>query len=88
MPEVYHYDTGDADADDILDLTETWTFTAAHTITQADLNNGHYSNTATVNGVPAEGTLSPASGSADVPGIQTPGWALTKDATELNIMRK
>jgi len=74
--------SGDSNGNNILDLNETWTYSAVHTISQTDLNNGHYANTATVSGIPAEGTLVPASGSADVPGIRTPGWAMTKDATE------
>jgi gliding motility-associated-like protein/uncharacterized repeat protein (TIGR01451 family) len=76
------YVSGDSDGDNILDLNEVWIYSAVHTIILTDLNLGHYSNTATSNGVAAEGTLAPATGSADVPGIRTPSWSLTKDATE------
>ena len=43
------YVSGDSDSDNILDNNERWTFSATHTVTQADLDAGHYENTATVN---------------------------------------
>ncbi|MBU3821595.1 DUF11 domain-containing protein [Flavobacteriaceae bacterium XHP0103] len=48
--------SGDADGDSELDVSETWTFTANYTITQADIDAGSVSNQATVTGVGADGT--------------------------------
>ncbi len=47
---------GDADGDERLDVTETWTLTAAYTLTQADLNAGGLENTVTVNATDPEDT--------------------------------
>ena len=74
------YDSGDTNNDRILDPSETWIYTATHTVNQADLDAGHYVNTATANGTPAGGTLLPAEGSEEVPAIQSPSWTLTKTA--------
>ena len=43
---------GDADSDGLLDVGETWTYTAAHTVTQAELDSG----AALVNMATATGT--------------------------------
>ncbi|PHN00564.1 beta strand repeat-containing protein, partial [Flavilitoribacter nigricans] len=45
------FNDGDTDEDGVLDVGETWLYTAAHTITQDDIDDGLYTNTATVNGV-------------------------------------
>ena len=42
------YVSGDADVDSTLDLTETWTYTCDHTVTQVEIDGGVVSNTATV----------------------------------------
>src|SRR5439155_1570322 len=34
------HNIGDLDNDNVLDVTETWTYTASHTVTQAELNAG------------------------------------------------
>src|SRR5881396_3836545 len=34
------YNTGDSDHDNIFDAGETWNFTATHTVTQGELDNG------------------------------------------------
>src|SRR5690606_31995935 len=47
---------GDFDADDELDVNETWVYTATYTITQSDIDAGSISNQATVTGVGADGT--------------------------------
>src|SRR5690606_1613387 len=47
---------GDFDADDELDVNETWVYTASYTITQSDIDAGSISNQATVTGVGADGT--------------------------------
>ncbi|WP_243472573.1 DUF7507 domain-containing protein [Winogradskyella sp. MH6] len=36
--------------DGVLDVGETWTYTVSHTVTQADLDNGSYTNTAEADG--------------------------------------
>ncbi|MCA0151581.1 beta strand repeat-containing protein, partial [Winogradskyella vincentii] len=36
----------DIDSDGILSVGEVWTYTATHTVTQADIDNGSYTNTA------------------------------------------
>ena len=82
------YVSGDADNDGKLDLTETWTYTANHTVTQADIDNGGvvnallaYNNTASV--TTAQGVADPdanASASASVPIVQDPHVTLDKTA--------
>ena len=47
--------SGDTDSDGKLDVGETWVYTASHTITQADINAGGFSNTATVNATGPDG---------------------------------
>lgn len=46
---------GDSNDDGRLDLSETWTYTAQYTLTQADVDAGGVSNTATVTGTPRAG---------------------------------
>ncbi|WP_172793440.1 DUF7507 domain-containing protein, partial [Polynucleobacter sinensis] len=36
----YAYSSGDADSDQQLDVTETWVYTASHTVTQAEMDAG------------------------------------------------
>jgi gliding motility-associated-like protein len=43
------------DGDDILQVTETWTYTAIYAITQADIDAGVVNNTATVDGLAPNG---------------------------------
>src|SRR5207302_836873 len=78
------YVSGDADNDGKLDLTETWHYTANHTVTQAEIDNGGvvnpalaYNNTASV--TTDQGTAPPSpdpdandTGSASVPIVQNP----------------
>lgn len=47
--------SGDLDADNRLDVGETWIYAAAHTIDQADINAGGISNTATASGLDPAG---------------------------------
>ncbi|MCA0133958.1 DUF7507 domain-containing protein, partial [Winogradskyella alexanderae] len=56
--------------DGVLDVGETWTYTASHTVTQADLDLGFYTNT-------AEGD-----GSADTDGDGTGDTAVDSDESE------
>ncbi|WP_338226486.1 DUF7507 domain-containing protein, partial [Algoriphagus confluentis] len=70
--------SGDVDNDQELDVDEVWTYSASYTITQADLDRGSFSNTATVSGTPAGGNLPNQTATETVPAIQTPRWTLTK----------
>ena len=42
--------SGDTDSDTLLDVGETWVYTGTHTIDQADINAGGFSNSATADG--------------------------------------
>jgi uncharacterized repeat protein (TIGR01451 family) len=54
--------------------------TADHTVTQADIDAGHYLNTACVDD--GEGGAAQACDNADVPGDQNPSLSIVKNATE------
>ncbi len=73
--------TGGDNGDNILQPDETWTYTATHSITQADLDAGHYKNVATAAGT-ATYTLEPARDSVDVPANQNADWTLSKAVDE------
>ncbi|SFU15003.1 conserved repeat domain-containing protein, partial [Algoriphagus locisalis] len=75
------YSSGD-DGDGVLEVNETWVFTASHTITQDDLDNGSFTNEATASGSLIAGSLPNASGSANVTANQNPSWEMTKTANE------
>jgi LPXTG-site transpeptidase (sortase) family protein len=52
------YVSGDANANDLLDLTETWHFGCTHTLTQEEIDSGSYANTATATGTsPVNGNV-------------------------------
>src|SRR3954451_20746659 len=59
---------------------ESISCTATHTIVQADLDAGHYANTACVDD--GEGGADKACASKDVPGSKTPHLTISKVATE------
>ncbi|HKV00110.1 MAG TPA: hypothetical protein VJR58_32735, partial [Vineibacter sp.] len=64
---VAGFNSGDTDQDNLLDVTETWHYTASHTVTQADLDtngggDGDIDNTATAHGT----GVNDVSASADV----------------------
>ena len=54
--------------------------TADHTVTQADLDAGHFANQACVDD--GQGTAAQACDDVDTPGDQNPELSITKDATE------
>jgi len=78
------FNVGDADQDNQLDLTETWQYTATHTVTQAEIDSngggdGELENTATVNtdqGVTDDDD-------ASVPIDQNPALNVTKAVTSI-----
>jgi gliding motility-associated-like protein/uncharacterized repeat protein (TIGR01451 family) len=75
---------GDTDGDNRLDPDETWTYSATHTVTLADLDAAIYTNTATATGTTIVGVITPAEDSASVIGLQNPELTLAKvaDRTE------
>jgi hypothetical protein len=54
---------GDTDADNELDTSETWVYTAAYSITQTDIDAGFISNQATAQGTSGTQTIDDLSGS-------------------------
>ncbi|WP_198293619.1 DUF7507 domain-containing protein, partial [Algoriphagus resistens] len=75
------YETGDEDSDGVLDVGETWVYTATHVVTQQDIDNGSFTNEVTASGDPAAGTLPDEMDEVTVPAIQNPEWEMTKTAT-------
>ena len=72
------FNVGDTDQDNLLDVSETWQYTASHTVTQAELDAGTaIVNTATVTGDGATSDTDDAS----VPVAQSKILHLEKDAT-------
>jgi uncharacterized repeat protein (TIGR01451 family)/gliding motility-associated-like protein len=72
------YVSGDSNTDGILDVGEVWTYEASHTVTQADMDTGSFTNSATADGTPAAGTLSPETSTITTPGDQNPDWTVEK----------
>ena len=72
------FNVGDTDQDNLLDVSETWQYTASHTVTQAELDAGaNIVNMATVTGTGA----TPDSDDASVPVAQSKILHIEKDAT-------
>ena len=72
------FNVGDTDQDNLLDVGETWQYTASHTVTQAELDAGTaIVNTATVTGTGA----TPDTDDATVPVAQSKILHIEKDAT-------
>ena len=72
------FNVGDTDQDNLLDVSETWQYTASHTVTQAELDAGtNIVNTATVTGTGA----TPDTDDASVPVAQSKILHIEKDAT-------
>ena len=70
------------DNDNILELAEVWTYTATHTVTQAEIDSngggdGSLENTATAD----SNETDPVTDSASVPVLQLPSLNITKDAS-------
>ena len=75
------YVSGDTNENDILEVGETWTYTASYEVVQADIDAGSFENTATANGVPDTGSLDPASDGATVDATQSPNLEVTNVAS-------
>jgi uncharacterized repeat protein (TIGR01451 family) len=78
---VAGFNSGDTDKDNLLDVGETWHYTASHTVTQADLDtngggDGDIDNVATAHGTGA----ADVSDDATVPVAQNPDLTITKAA--------
>jgi uncharacterized repeat protein (TIGR01451 family) len=78
------YASGDANSDGKLDLTETWTYTGSHAVTQAEIDNGgivdpalKITNTATADSAQTD----PQTASTSVLVAQNPHMTLTKGAS-------
>jgi uncharacterized repeat protein (TIGR01451 family) len=69
--------SGDANDDRVLQLTETWTYTCTYVLTQADVDAGKRDNTATGTGS-WQGTVVSDTGDATVALQQAPALSLTK----------
>ena len=73
------FNVGDLDFDDLLDVTESWSYTASHTVTQDDLDaGGTIDNVATATG---DNAAEPATADASVPVDQTKTLAIEKVAS-------
>ncbi|HSL86084.1 MAG TPA: PKD-like domain-containing protein, partial [Bacteroidales bacterium] len=80
-PGSIRYISGDVNRNNRLDPPETWRYTATYTVTQADIDAGQYTNTATANGNPPSGTIDSAWDTETVPPIQIPELTVTKSTT-------
>ncbi|MGH6707474.1 MAG: DUF7507 domain-containing protein, partial [Bradyrhizobium sp.] len=71
------FNIGDIDQDNLLDVTETWQYTASHAVTQAELDSGaNIVNVAVVTGTGATGD----DDDATTPVAQNPDLTITKAA--------
>jgi uncharacterized repeat protein (TIGR01451 family) len=83
------YGSGDTDGDGKLDVGETWHYTASHTVTQADIDNGGVVNPALTYSNTASATTAQGAADADANGsastsvaiVQNPHVTLVKSAT-------
>ncbi|MGO4819733.1 DUF7507 domain-containing protein, partial [Flavobacterium sp. W22_SRS_FP1] len=81
--------SGDANENSILDVTETWVYKATYTVTQSDIDNGGITNQASVTGIAPDDTqVSDQSGDSAtddtnnvIPICTTANIAITKDGT-------
>ena len=76
------FNVGDTDQDNLLEVGETWEYTASHTVTQAEIDSngggdGDIDNTATATAT----ETGPDTDDATVPVAQAPALNIVKDAT-------
>jgi gliding motility-associated-like protein/uncharacterized repeat protein (TIGR01451 family) len=70
--------SGDLDSDLVLDVGESWVYSASYDATQADLDAGSFEALASATATPAGGILAPATSSQMATAIQTPAWTIQK----------
>ncbi len=76
------YVSGDLNTDSKLQLTESWTYTCSHTVSQAEIDlGGNLSNTVTADSV----ELAPDTDSLNIPITQTPAINVVKSSTTTSI---
>ena len=76
------FNVGDADQDNLLDVTETWEFSGTHVVTQDDLDSGaDIDNTATASGTDAESDSDDATVAID----QDKSLHIEKDADKATV---
>ena len=76
------YVSGDLNTDSKLQLTESWTYTCSHTVSQAEIDlGGNLSNTVTANSVES----APDTDSLNIPITQTPAINVVKSSTTTSI---
>jgi hypothetical protein len=69
------YQSGDTNTDSKLDLTETWTYTCSHTVTQAEVDaGGNLSNTATADSTESSAAVN----TLNIPIVQNPSIQVVK----------
>jgi gliding motility-associated-like protein/uncharacterized repeat protein (TIGR01451 family) len=81
--------SGDANANNILEVTETWIYTATYTVTQADIDTGSITNQALAKGIAPDDTeVTDVSGDGTttngenvIPICTAPSLLITKDGT-------
>ena len=67
--------------DNILDVSEIWTYSAQHTITQSDINAGGFTNSVTATGSSTTCDPENATASVTVPADQRPSLTIDKTST-------
>src|SRR5437763_32135 len=72
--------SGDANANGLLDVGETWSYSCVYRVTQADIDAGTIANTATVTADNPSGGLVTNSGSTTVTAPGNPHMTVTKSA--------
>lgn len=75
------YVSGDLNENNILNVGEIWIYTASYSVTQADIDAGSFTNTATATGTPGGGTLAPVFDSETVDAVQLPALGIDKSIT-------
>lgn len=74
------YQSGDVNNDNILQPGEIWRYTVMCTITQADIDYGSFTNTATATGSLPIGSMDPVQGNDEVPADQRPSVSISMTA--------
>jgi uncharacterized repeat protein (TIGR01451 family) len=78
------YVLGDLNSDSILDIDEIWVYTATRSATQQDVDNGSFTNTATVTAEDPAGGVTQGSDDVTITANQNPAMIVTKSALPLS----